>query len=82
MSKLVRVRLNGVEKNVGAAFAERFDLKVLDEPTHRPDGQLRGVTRAHGRPAKPKTTVAEAAAAKQEKKAPAPATSTPEEANE
>lgn len=82
MADLVRVRLGGIEKNVGAAFAERFDLKVLDEPTRRPDGQMRGVTRSHGRAPKPKTSVAEAAAAKQDKKAPAPATSTPEEANE
>ena len=82
MSDLVRVRLNGVEKNVGAAFAEANGLKVLDEPTRKGDGTLRRPTRAHGRPTKPKTSVAEAAAAKEVQKAPAPATSTPEEANE
>jgi hypothetical protein len=80
MSDLVRVRINGVEKSVGAAFAERFDLKILDEPTHKPDGTLRRTTRAHGRAAKPKTTVAIEAAAKQEK-APDPVASTPEEAS-
>lgn len=83
MSDLVRVRIGDVEKNVGAPFAELFSLEVLDEPTRRPDGSLRPPTRANGRPMKPKTSVAEAAAAKQEtKKAPDQATSTPEEANE
>ena len=38
---LVRVRLNGVEKNVSEALAKRADLKVLDEPVRRPDGTLR-----------------------------------------
>lgn len=80
MSDLVRVRIGDVEKNVGASFAELFSLEVLDEPTRRPDGSLRPPSRANGRPMKPKTSVADAAAAKQ-KKAPAPATSTPEEAS-
>lgn len=80
MSDLVRVRLNGFEKNVGRAFAESNGLEVLDEPTYRNDGAPRGMTRVSGRPRKPKTSVAEAAAAKQDK-APAPATSTPEEAS-
>lgn len=80
MSDLVRVRIGDVEKNVGASFAELFGLEVLDEPTRRPDGSLRPPSRANGRPMKPKTSVADAAAAKQ-KKAPAPATSTPEEAS-
>lgn len=81
MADLVRVRLeNGVEKNVGAEFAKMLELEVLDEPTHRPDGSIRPPTRAHGRPVKRRTSVAKAAAAKQEK-APAPATSTPEEAS-
>lgn len=83
MADLVRVRIGGIEKNVGAGFAERLGLEVLDEPTRRPDGTFRPPSRAHGRPVKPKTSVADAAAAKQEtKKAPGSATSTPEEANE
>lgn len=81
MSELVRVRVDGVERNVGRAHAERFGYTILDIPARRPDGSLRGPTRSNGRPAKPKTSVAEAAAAKQEK-APDPVASTPEEANE
>jgi hypothetical protein len=80
MADLVRVRLDGVEKNVGAAFAERLGLEVLDEPTRRADGSLRAPSRANGRPRKPKTSVAEAAAAKKEKAA-QPDASTPEEAS-
>jgi len=38
---LVRVRLNGVEKNVSEALAKTAGLKVLDEPVRRPDGRLR-----------------------------------------
>lgn len=65
MADLVRVRLNGVEKNVGKAFAEAHKLDVLDEPTHGRDGQPRRDTRAGGRPVKPKTSVAKKAAEKQ-----------------
>lgn len=64
MSGLVRVRLDGVEKNVGAAFAEKHGLEVLDEPTARPDGSVRPTTRKGGRREKPKTTVAEQVAVK------------------
>ena len=64
MSDLVRVRLNGVEKNVGRTFAEANELEVLDEPTRNLDGTLRATTRANGRPRKPKTSVADAAAKK------------------
>lgn len=81
MSDLVRVRVNGVEKNVGRAHAERHGYLVLDEPTRKGDGSLRPATRSHGRPRKPKTSVAEAVAAKQDE-SPEPVTSTPEEANE
>lgn len=81
MSDLVRVRVNGVEKNVGRAHAERHGHTVLDEPTRKGDGTLRATTRAHGRPRKPKTSVAEAVAAKKDE-SPKPVTSTPEEANE
>lgn len=62
---LVRARINGVEKNLGKAFAESTDgIEILDEPTHNPDGSARGETRADGRPAKPRTTVDRSAAAK------------------
>lgn len=37
---LVRVRISGVKKNVSEALAKTAGLKVLDEPTHRPDGTL------------------------------------------
>jgi hypothetical protein len=65
MADLVRVKINGFEKNVGSDFAKSNELEVLkDEPTHRPDGQLRGMTRTSGRRVKKKTTVAKSAAAK------------------
>lgn len=66
MSDLVRVRIGKVEKNVGADYAEIHELEVLDEPTHNDDGTLRVETREGGRQAKPKTTVAAAAAQKKE----------------
>lgn len=64
MSDLVRVRIGGIEKNVGKAFAEINDLEVLDEPTTNRDGTLRGTTRKDGRPVKPKTSVAKKVAEK------------------
>lgn len=64
MADLVRVRLEHVEKNVGRAFALANDLTVLDEPTHKRDGSLRGTTRAGGRPVKEKTSVAKKATEK------------------
>ena len=64
MSDLVRVRVNGVEKNVGRAHAERHGYLILDESPRKGDGTLRPTTRAHGRPRKPKTSVAEQVAAK------------------
>lgn len=85
MSELVRVRLENsqgvVEKSVSPLFAEANGLTVLDGPGRSADGRARPTTRANGRPAKKKTSVAEAAAAK-EAKAPEPVASTPEEANE
>lgn len=81
MADLVRVRIDGFEKNVGRAFAESHDLEVLDEDTTTSDGQLRPTTRVGGRAVKPKTSVAKKAAEKkQDKAASAPAT-TAEEAN-
>lgn len=67
MADLVRVRLNGFEKNVGRTFAETTEgAEILDEPTSNPDGTLRGITRTGGRRAKPKTSVAKQAAAKKQ----------------
>lgn len=60
-SKLVRVRIGKFEKNVGAAYAEAHNLQVLDEPTHRKDGQPRPTTRRKGRPVLPRVSVDEAA---------------------
>lgn len=62
--ELVRVALGDVEKNVGRNYAEKNNLKILDEPLVREDGRKIGTTRRGGRPAKPKTTVAKQAAAK------------------
>lgn len=63
---LVRVRIGRRELNVGKAFAEAKGLTVLDEPTTKRDGSLRAITRVNGRTArKKKTTVSEAATAKQ-----------------
>jgi len=62
--KLVRVRIGDTETNVGAAYAKTHDLDVLDEPTVNDDGSRREPTRKGGRRAKPKTTVAQAAAKK------------------
>ena len=68
MQELVRAVVGDQEVNVGRAYAEAKGLKVLDEPTHRPDGRPRPETRRGGRPNKPRqgieTTVAKAAAAK------------------
>lgn len=64
MAELVRAVIGDQELNVGRAYAEKKRLKVLDEPTHRPDGRPRPATRRGGRPDKPKTTVDEAAAKK------------------
>jgi hypothetical protein len=65
MADLVRVRLDGVEKNVGRVFAEKHGLDVLDESALRGDGQPRLSTREGGRRRKPKTSVAKKAAEKQ-----------------
>lgn len=50
-----------VERNVGAAYAKSKRFDVLDEPVRDRSGSLRPATRKHGRPVKPKTSVAEAA---------------------
>lgn len=80
-NELVRVRVDGVEKNLGRAYAEATDgVEILDEPVRNRDGSLRGETRAGGRPVKSKTTVAKKAAAKKRaaKKTPAkPAVTVP-----
>lgn len=78
---LVRVRLQGVEKNVSEALAKTAEIKVLDEPTRRADGTLRPDERVRQptKRAAKKTTAAKRAAAK--KAAPRPA-ETAEEATE
>ena len=69
MAELVRARLDGgVEKNVSDALAKKAGLTVLDESTRNADGTLRGDIRRAGRPRKQKTTVAQAAAEKADKK--------------
>jgi len=75
MQSLVRAVIDGQEVNVSAAYAETHDLEVLDEPTHRDDGRRRAPTRLGGRPVKPKTSVAEAAAKKAAAKSAEPAES-------
>lgn len=77
MSDLVRVRIDGLEKNVGRTFADVKGLTVLDEPTVSVDGRPRPTTRKNGRAVKPQTSVAKKAA---EKKAQTSAR-TPEEAS-
>lgn len=78
--ELIRVRLNGVEKNMGRSLAERSKgVEILDEPVTNGDGTLRGTTRKDGRRAKPKTTVADQATAKK-KAAAVAATDTAKEA--
>lgn len=67
-SNLVRARVNGFEMNLGRAQAETTeDIEILDEPTHERDGSPRPTTRLDNRPVKPRTSVAEAAAAKARK---------------
>lgn len=66
--ELVRVRINGIETNVGRVRAEKAGLEILNESPRRPDGQLRRDTRKGGRRRLPKTSVAEAA---EKKSAPA-----------
>lgn len=67
-NELVRVRVDGVEKNLGRAYAESTDgVEILDEPVRNRDGSMRAETRAGGCPAKPRTTVAKKAAAKKKK---------------
>lgn len=63
---LVRVRQtlsdgSVVERNVGAAYAKRKRMNVLDESVRDRSGALRPTTRKAGRPVKPKVSVAEAA---------------------
>lgn len=67
MSDLVRVRVTNsdgiAEVSVGREFAELVGLDILeDESAHNGDGTVRVETRADGRPVKPRTSVASAAA--------------------
>lgn len=61
---LVRVRKDGLEFNVGAAYAEAHDLEVIDSPTRDDNGRPRRPTRANDRPRKARKSVDEAAAEK------------------
>lgn len=65
--------------SVSAAKAATAGWKVLDEPTHTPDGRLRRPTRVNGRKAKPQTSVAEAAEKKAAESADKPDTIEPSE---
>lgn len=74
---LVRALIGDQQVNVSPEYAESQRLELLlDEPTHNPDGSVRESTRSNGRPIKPKTTAADAAAKKQ---AAQPSAETPEE---
>lgn len=75
--ELVRVRIGRIEKNMGRALAESAGVEILDEPTRKGDGSLRGETR-NGRRPKPQSTVADLAAEK--KAAAVAATNTAKEA--
>lgn len=68
-SRLVRVRVEGQEFNVGHAYAVAEGLEVLDESAYDAIGEPRPASRAGGRPAKPRISVAEAAAKKAAKSA-------------
>lgn len=62
---LVRVRVGGIEKNMGRSLAEASEgVEVLNEDPRNPDGSLRRETRKGGRPVKQRTTVAKKAAEK------------------
>lgn len=62
---LVRARFaNGMETNVSETWAQSEGLEVLDEATHRGDGTPRPQTR-RSRRRKPRTSVSEEAAKKQ-----------------
>lgn len=63
--ELVRAHIGDRIKNVGAAFAQKHGLEVVEESPLRGDGSLRPETRGNGRRVKRKTTVAQEAAAKE-----------------
>lgn len=62
--ELVLVRLNGQDVAVSRAFAKSKGLDVLDEDVIQPDGSKRVRTRADGRPAKKRVSVAKKVAEK------------------
>ena len=75
--ELVRVRTaTGFETTVGRVHAQASsDLTILDdEPVREMFGRTQPITRAGGRPLKPKTTVAKKAADRKAAAAPAAAT--------
>lgn len=63
MADLVRVNINGVEKNVGREYAEIHELDVLDVSAYGDDGQVRPDIEP-----KPRTTVDDEAANKKASK--------------
>jgi hypothetical protein len=69
---VVRVRNKKIDRawNVGASQAAAKGLEVIDAPTRDSSGRWLGVTRANGRPIKPRQSIDEAAA-KRRTKAPA-----------
>lgn len=78
MTEYVRARVprdggDDLSRTTSAARAAAAGWDLLDEPTHNQDGRIRPDTRLNGRKAKPKTSVADAAA---EKKAAKSAAST------
>lgn len=52
MADLVRVRIDGRDYNVGAAFAKARGLNVLKQPTHNDDGTERAPSDAPKTPAR------------------------------
>lgn len=65
---LVRVSSNGLEFNVGRAYAEANDLTVLDESAYDHNGDPRPTTAKGGRPRKTRTSVDQRAAEKKAEK--------------
>lgn len=69
MPNLVRAVIGDQEVNVSPQYADAKGLEVLAESIYADDGSLKPATRRGGRPMKPKTSVAKAAAEKAAKPA-------------
>lgn len=59
--RIVRVRANGHEFNIGAAAAKRHGHEVLDESPYDRSGSLKPTTRRKGRPTKRRVSIDELA---------------------